>query len=234
MLANGSSPSSRPAKTMGSLRPLPWPPKPVQPGWPARTIPPRSMPTWTKRQDPAPLGHRTRLACGSSGCRACWWSRHFFGELRTDHAVLLLLAPLLAWLPELPRCRQMPVGPRPVAPGPRRRGLLRRPRRRRATVAEGGDRSACGPGPRLALATRSRYGRTPSIPISAGSLSDGTRSRARISTSMPAGFSRRVNHVEGPKAAERFLKSNAAPPRLTTGRARTPRTRIRVRNQDRL
>ncbi|MGP0068382.1 MAG: hypothetical protein ACLQGP_32890 [Isosphaeraceae bacterium] len=32
----------------------------------------------------------------------------FFGELRTDHAVLLFLAPLLAWLPELPRLRQMP------------------------------------------------------------------------------------------------------------------------------
>ena len=27
----------------------------------------------------------------------------FFGELRTEHAVLLFIAPLLAWLPELPR-----------------------------------------------------------------------------------------------------------------------------------
>ena len=48
MLASCSSPRSRPAKTMGSLRPLPCPPQPVQPGWPARTMPPRSMPTWTK------------------------------------------------------------------------------------------------------------------------------------------------------------------------------------------
>ncbi len=32
----------------------------------------------------------------------------FFGELRTDHAVLLLAAPLLAWLPELPRLRRLP------------------------------------------------------------------------------------------------------------------------------
>ena len=48
MLASWSSPRSSPAKTMGSLRPLPCPPKPVQPGWPARTMPPRSMPTWTK------------------------------------------------------------------------------------------------------------------------------------------------------------------------------------------
>ena len=32
----------------------------------------------------------------------------FFGELRTDHAVLLFVAPLLAWIPELPRLRRMP------------------------------------------------------------------------------------------------------------------------------
>ena len=32
----------------------------------------------------------------------------FFGELRTDHAVLLFIAPLLAWIPELPRLRRMP------------------------------------------------------------------------------------------------------------------------------
>ncbi len=32
----------------------------------------------------------------------------FFGELRTDHAVLLFMAPLLAWIPELPRLRRMP------------------------------------------------------------------------------------------------------------------------------
>ena len=48
MLASCSSPSSSPAKTMGSLRPLPCPPQPVQPGWPARIMPPRSMPTCTK------------------------------------------------------------------------------------------------------------------------------------------------------------------------------------------
>ena len=40
----------------------------------------------------------------------------FFGELRTDHAVLLLTAPLLAWLPELPKVRRLP---------PWGRGLLR-------------------------------------------------------------------------------------------------------------
>jgi hypothetical protein len=40
----------------------------------------------------------------------------FFGELRTDHAVLLFAAPLLAWIPELPQLRRM----RPWV-----RGLLR-------------------------------------------------------------------------------------------------------------
>jgi hypothetical protein len=40
----------------------------------------------------------------------------FFGELRLDHAVLLFAAPLLAWLPELPRLRRLP---------PWGRGLLR-------------------------------------------------------------------------------------------------------------
>ncbi len=40
----------------------------------------------------------------------------FFGDLRTDHAVLLFAAPLLAWLPELPRLRRLP---------PWGRGLLR-------------------------------------------------------------------------------------------------------------
>ena len=29
---------------------------------------------------------------------------HFFGELTTAHAILLLFAPLLGWLPELPYC----------------------------------------------------------------------------------------------------------------------------------
>jgi hypothetical protein len=32
----------------------------------------------------------------------------FFGELRTDHAILLFTAPLLAWLPELPVLRRLP------------------------------------------------------------------------------------------------------------------------------
>jgi len=32
----------------------------------------------------------------------------FFGELRTDHALVLFVAPSLAWLPELPRLRRMP------------------------------------------------------------------------------------------------------------------------------
>jgi hypothetical protein len=32
----------------------------------------------------------------------------FFGELRTDHAVLLAAAPLLAWVPEVPRLRRLP------------------------------------------------------------------------------------------------------------------------------
>jgi hypothetical protein len=40
----------------------------------------------------------------------------FFGELRTDHAVLLAAAPLAAWIPELPRLRRLP---------PRGQGLLR-------------------------------------------------------------------------------------------------------------
>ena len=40
----------------------------------------------------------------------------FFGELRTDHAILLFAAPLLAWLPEVPRLRRLP---------PWARGLLR-------------------------------------------------------------------------------------------------------------
>ena len=33
----------------------------------------------------------------------------FFGELRTEHAVLLFVAPLLAWVPELSRLRRMPA-----------------------------------------------------------------------------------------------------------------------------
>ena len=33
---------------------------------------------------------------------------HFFGDLRTDHAILLFCAPLLAWVPELPGLRRMP------------------------------------------------------------------------------------------------------------------------------
>jgi hypothetical protein len=33
----------------------------------------------------------------------------FFGELRTEHAVLLFVAPLLAWIPELPRLRRLPA-----------------------------------------------------------------------------------------------------------------------------
>ncbi len=33
----------------------------------------------------------------------------FFGELRTDHAILLFAAPLLAWLPELPRLKRLPT-----------------------------------------------------------------------------------------------------------------------------
>jgi hypothetical protein len=33
----------------------------------------------------------------------------FFGELRTDHAVLLFLSPLLAWVPEIPGLRRMPA-----------------------------------------------------------------------------------------------------------------------------
>jgi hypothetical protein len=32
----------------------------------------------------------------------------FFGELRTEHAVLLFAAPLLAWIPEFPRLRRLP------------------------------------------------------------------------------------------------------------------------------
>jgi hypothetical protein len=39
----------------------------------------------------------------------------FFGELRTAHAVLLLAAPLLAWLPELPRLRRLPPWARGLA-----------------------------------------------------------------------------------------------------------------------
>jgi hypothetical protein len=44
----------------------------------------------------------------------------FFGELRTDHAVLLLAAPLLAWVPELPRLRRL----RPWIRGLLRVGLV--------------------------------------------------------------------------------------------------------------
>lgn len=40
----------------------------------------------------------------------------FFGELRTDHAIILFAAPLLAWVPELPKLRKLP---------PWGRGLLR-------------------------------------------------------------------------------------------------------------
>ena len=39
----------------------------------------------------------------------------FFGELRSAHAILLFGAPLLAWLPELPRLRRLPPWARGLA-----------------------------------------------------------------------------------------------------------------------
>jgi hypothetical protein len=57
----------------------------------------------------------------------------FFGELRTDHALALFMAPLLAWLPELPRLRRLP----PWARGLARVFLVCRARRRRAPVRRG-------------------------------------------------------------------------------------------------
>ncbi len=38
----------------------------------------------------------------------------FFGDLRLDHAILLFGAPLLAWVPELPRLRRLPAWGRGV------------------------------------------------------------------------------------------------------------------------
>ena len=40
---------------------------------------------------------------------------HFFGELTTAHAALLLCAPLLGWLPELPFVRRLPTWARGLA-----------------------------------------------------------------------------------------------------------------------
>jgi hypothetical protein len=40
---------------------------------------------------------------------------HFFGELTTTHAILLLCAPLLGWLPELPYVRRLPPWARGLA-----------------------------------------------------------------------------------------------------------------------
>jgi hypothetical protein len=40
---------------------------------------------------------------------------HFFGHLTTAHAILLMLAPLLGWLPELPYLRRLPSWARGLA-----------------------------------------------------------------------------------------------------------------------
>jgi hypothetical protein len=40
---------------------------------------------------------------------------HFFGELTTAHAILLMCTPLLGWLPELPYLRRLPLWVRGLA-----------------------------------------------------------------------------------------------------------------------
>jgi hypothetical protein len=49
---------------------------------------------------------RAALGPGIVGLFALLLSGHFFGELSVRHAVLLFLAPLLCWLPELPLVRR--------------------------------------------------------------------------------------------------------------------------------
>jgi hypothetical protein len=54
------------------------------------------------------------LGLGVPGLAALVLMGRFFGELSTVHALLLFLAPLLAWLPELPKLRRLQLVPRGV------------------------------------------------------------------------------------------------------------------------
>jgi len=58
----------------------------------------------------APAAARTNapIGVGVIGLFSLLVIGRFFGDLRTDHALILCAAPLLAWLPELPRLRRLP------------------------------------------------------------------------------------------------------------------------------
>jgi hypothetical protein len=65
---------------------------------------------------PSPGGSVAPIGVGIVGLFSLLVIGRFFGELRTDHAIILFTAPLLAWLPEVPRLRRLP---------PWARGLIR-------------------------------------------------------------------------------------------------------------
>src|SRR5262249_25973011 len=64
---------------------------------------------------PGPSGPIAPLGVGVVGLFSLLVIGRFFGDLRTDHALVLFAAPLLAWLPELPRLRRLPPWARGVA-----------------------------------------------------------------------------------------------------------------------
>ena len=64
---------------------------------------------------PAPPDSSRYLGVGMIGLFSVLVVGRFFGSLPTDAAVWLLLAPLLAWVPECPGVRRLPPGVRAAA-----------------------------------------------------------------------------------------------------------------------
>ncbi|HZW29478.1 MAG TPA: hypothetical protein VFF52_02160 [Isosphaeraceae bacterium] len=58
---------------------------------------------------PGPARGDAPIGVGVVGLFSLLVIGRFFGELRTDHALVLFAAPVLAWLPELPRLRRLPA-----------------------------------------------------------------------------------------------------------------------------
>jgi hypothetical protein len=64
---------------------------------------------------PSPDRPRAPIGIGLVGLYSLLIIGRFFGELRWAHAILLFVAPWLAWLPELPRLRRWPSWARGLA-----------------------------------------------------------------------------------------------------------------------
>ena len=62
-----------------------------------------------------PSGPTAPIGVGVVGLFSLLVIGRFFGDLRTDHAIILFAAPLLAWLPELLRLRRLPPWARGLA-----------------------------------------------------------------------------------------------------------------------